>query len=738
MTFETAVHTLLEEAERTNQRRLLVLAGDRSAGIDAAYSAIEIADLERGDVSLVTTRTGFRFHRIPPSRAGELLGTTRSMIVLDCHDGWSPTAIGQVAGAVDGGGLLVLLTPPLSSWPATRDSFDERLVVRPYRLSDVTGHLRTRLVETIETHPGVAIVEVASSRRRTVRRDGLTGESPSRRVDSTDHVGGRRFPCEVYDACVTGDQRRALRSFERLGDPKTAIVVEADRGRGKSTAAGFAAAAFAIEGNAVLVTAPNESNAKTLLDSADTVLERFGDRDDTRGSIRFERPIDAIDVAGEMDVVFVDEAAAIPVRQLQELLCGPSIGFCTTVRGYEGTGRGFEVRFRDRLRESDYETVDVHLDEPIRYAPNDPLETWLFRSLLLDASPPPASLVSDATPDSVEYREFDRSEVAENEHLLRSIFGLLVEAHYRTDPNDLARLLDAPNLSVHGLVHDGHVVSVALLAGEGGLDRDSCAAVYRGGRIRGNVLPELLMSQLREETAGELRCDRVVRIATHSAVRRSGFGSRLLCELRERSDADYFGTIFGATPELIRFWQQNGLLTIHLSATRNDTSGEYSILMVDPLSERAFEVIDRQEQWFTHRLPGILSDPLRDADPDVVRSAIATVETRIDPELSDREWTQVVSTAYGPGMYDVSPQGFRSLAMAALLDPELSLDAAAERLLVLKVLQGYDWRDVARIEGYRSPGHVMRTLAATYRPIVDRFGTERALDERTNYRDTEQ
>jgi len=92
---------------------------------------------------------------------------------------------------------------------------------------------------------------------------------------------------------------------------------------------------------------------------------------------------------------------------------------------------------------------------------------WAFRALLLDARPPVEPLVDDATPESVDYRRLEAAEALADERLLREAFGLLVLAHYRTEPNDLARLLDAPNLEARALTHDGHVVSVALLAREG-------------------------------------------------------------------------------------------------------------------------------------------------------------------------------------------------------------------------------------------------------------------------------
>jgi len=119
------------EAEAANERRVLVFAGDRDSGIDAAYDAIEAVDPT--STAIVSTREGFRFeeHR-PRSTTDELLGRTREVVVLDCHEQFVPNALGRSVGAVDGGGLLVLLTPGLDAWPAIRDRFDDSLAVPPY------------------------------------------------------------------------------------------------------------------------------------------------------------------------------------------------------------------------------------------------------------------------------------------------------------------------------------------------------------------------------------------------------------------------------------------------------------------------------------------------------------------------------------------------------------------------------------------------------------------------------
>ncbi|GAB7091842.1 tRNA(Met) cytidine acetyltransferase TmcA [Halorubrum luteum] len=765
---------LKREAERANERRLLVLAGDRDRGFDAAYDVIESIGGGDGiddEVTVVSTREGFRFDELRPTDGEALLGRTRRCVVLDCHDRFVPNALGQVSGAVDGGGLLLLLTPALDAWSDVRDGFDETLAVPPFTLGDVTGRFRRRIVDTLREHPGVAIVSLGRSddgaggtarSTPTVECNGQTDPPAWEPRSPPPAPSTAAFPAAAYEACLTADQSRAVRTLERLATPGSAVVVESDRGRGKSSAGGLAAGSLALAGRDVLVTAPRFENAAELFSRARELLTAHDALAGTQhasgrtlaattgGSVRFRSPAAAAALPDAPDAVIVDEAAALPVRLLESLLAARSIAFCTTIHGYEGAGRGFSVRFRERLTESDHAVRDVRLDEPIRYARNDPVETWAFRALMLDARPAVERAVDGVTPADCTYRTLDPDELLADEHLLSEAFGLLVVAHYRTEPNDLARLLDAPNLSARALVADGHVVSVALLAREGELSAETCRRVYEGERIRGNMVPDLLASQLRDEHAAAAAGLRTVRIATHHAVRGRGLGSRLLDRIHREfaDDVDYFSVGYGATPDLLRFWRRAGYRTIHLSATRNDASGEHSAIMIRPESDTGTELLARHAATFRDRERDALSDIHRDVDADVVRGALRACSAAVDVELTDHEWRVVVGASYGPGMYDVAPGAVRDLALAALIHgvgkdrsdddagseaTATALDDRTERLLVRKVLQGRPWDPVAEELDYASTRECMRALGEAVRPLVDRYGTAVAEAERERF-----
>ena len=738
-----AARDLLAEAERTNERRVLVLAGERDAGMAAADDLLAALPIPLAETSLVSTCDDLACEHVPVRNAGRLLGTTRQAVVLDCHADCRPNALGRVIGAVDGGGLLVVLAPLLDEWPGRRDAFDEGLAVPPFDTDDVAGRFRSRLADTLRVHPGIAVYDVATG---TLARDGLTDPAPRIQTQPAAQPEAGALPSEAHEACLTADQSDALGTFASLREPGNALVADADRGRGKSSVAGLAAACLACEGLDVLVTAPGRRSAAELFARARELLDDLGclasDGDTvettTGGRVRFAKPPEAAALPGDPDAVFADEAAAIPVRLLESLLDCPRLAFTTTVHGYEGAGRGFDVRFRDRLAEADHDVHGTSLADPIRYAGGDPVETWAFRALLLDARPAVDPLVADATPETVEYVALSGDDLAGDEHLLREVFGLLVYAHYRTEPNDLARLLDAPNLAVRALVVNGHVASVALLAREGGLDASLRTGMYDGERVKGNMIPDVLTSQLRDEDAAVPFGYRVMRIATHPAVRSRGIGSRLLGEVRAEfaDDADWLGVGYGATPELLSFWAANGYGTVQLSTTRNDTSGEYSAIMLDPLSEAGRELHDRHADWFADRIGGVLSDALRDLDPDVARAALRSCEATPDFDLGERDWQVVAGAAHGPGMYGVDPGPFRQLAVRHLVAGDANLlSAAEERLLVGKLLQARSWDDLADRLNYHSTSQAMRALGDALQPLVVEYGTEAARAELCRFED---
>lgn len=741
---------LVDQARTSNQRRLLVIHGSRPRTHKAARAALEALDAERQSTVFVGPEPSSPLPavHVRPEQSTEVMGTTQQAVVLDAHAEFDPDVLGQTVGAVDGGGLYVLLTPPLDRWPKTRDRFDETLAVPPFGLEEVQGHFRRRFLAVMREGQGVAIVDADEPR---VEQAGLVEPAEERtRSPSVSPPARASFPNLVYEACLTQDQAETVHLMETLLDPDGVVLVEADRGRGKSSAAGLAAYALLKRGLDVLVTAPSPRNTDEVFArvlelargqglEADERTERPRvEIDDAR--LWYAPASDVPDRVEGFDVLLVDEAAGLPVHVLESFLDqGRPTAFTTTVHGYEGAGRGFSVRFKERLEAIDRPVHEASMREPIRYAVADPLERFSFEALLLDAEPARIDDVGPARPGDARYRVLTGSQLLEDEGLLREAFGLLVLAHYRTRPSDLARLLDAPNVSIRCLTVDGHVASVALIAREGGLGPDLREAMYEGQRVRGNMIPDVITSQLRDENAAEPVGWRVLRIATHPEKRREGFGTRLLDEIAAESeqadtDVDWLGTSYGATPGLLSFWRQSGYRTVHLATRRNEASGEHSAVMLKGLTSRGSQLTDRTERWLVERLPSVLTDALDRLEPDVVRQTLATVEHVPTLDLSDREWRLVAAAAFGPGIYDTAPGPFRRLALLHLVDRQVELDPREERLLVSKVLQARTWERVRDELDLPSKRRAMMALGRAFQPLVDLYGTDEAEREAARYR----
>ena len=59
--------------------------------------------------------------------------------------------------------------------------------------------------------------------------------------------------------------------------------------------------------------------------------------------------------------------------------------FANTEQGYEGSGRGFRLRFEAMLAGTMPQFRRARLEQPVRWAPADPLEALVNRALVLDA-----------------------------------------------------------------------------------------------------------------------------------------------------------------------------------------------------------------------------------------------------------------------------------------------------------------------------------------------------------------
>lgn len=708
----------MAQARCTRHRRLLVLAGEadwcRRAATDVLHALASPA------VLWISAHAPDQALAFPAGQARQALGREWQALVFDAHDGFDPDALGAVGGTVVGGGVLLLLTPPLAHWPDYPDPETARIAPALFAPAAVGRRFLHRFVRLLAVAEGIAVVA----------QDG-----PLPPLPPASEPLAAPAPQGAGD-CLSDDQARAVAAVMRVatGRRRRPVVLSADRGRGKSAAFGIAAARLLRAGiSPILVTAPRLEAVAPVFAQAGRLLPRAAAGKGALhwGGARLEfcPPDQLLRRAGSARLVLVDEAAAIPAPVLQGLLERYArLAFATTVHGYEGTGRGFATRFKQVLDARTPLWKALALKAPVRWAADDPVERFLFRALLLDAVPAPAAAVAAARPEHCALELLDRDALAADEALLRELFGLLVQAHYRTRPYDLRYLLDGPNIRVYAARCRGHVVATALVATEGGFDAAAARAIWANrSRPHGHLLPETLAAHLGLQAAPLLRADRIMRIAVHPAVQGRGIGTALaqrVAAAARRAGRDYLGSSFGATAELMAFWERLGCRPVRVSHKRGAASGAHAVVVMRALSDAGCALYRDARRRYLDNLPLQLADPLRDLDPALAAACLRRERGEwVPPALSAGDWCEVAAAAAGRRLLEACPAPVQHLAAAALADPAgVALDGAAQRAALLKLIQHRPWAEVAAALALPGRAQVTALLRQALHAWVRRYG----------------
>jgi tRNA(Met) cytidine acetyltransferase len=675
-----------------------------------------------------------------------ILGTTYDFAVLDLVNDLKPNDVGRLGGVVRGGGVYVFLVPPLDAWKRYLTKFQTTLLVPQFTPNDVRHRLKQRFWLSLYSHKGVVIFDV--ERGELLKSSGVEEAEPYQ-PKPPQPPEKAVLPIKIYRLAATQDQVEVLKLFEvfyHKPKKKQAIVIIADRGRGKSAALGLGLAGIghklrkAKARVQIVVTAMEYTNLETLLDFAIRGLEALGYKPGVEKEGGEIRAIKAsgifIDVVTpymllkreNADVVAVDEAAAVPLPILYSVHKRfDRLVFATTIHGYEGAGRGFSIRFLKYLKEA--EDTDVYLyemEEPIRYGRGDPVEQWLFDAFLLNAEP------AKVEPEDLEYVKrkevvyLKEEDILKDEETFRQFFGIYVQAHYRNEPDDLGMLLDAPHHTARALaLPNGKVVVSVELAFEGALDDLSIDQALRGLKLPGNIIPDRFLKYWRLPEFAKLKGWRIVRIATHPELQDMGLGTLMLKKIEEEArhlGMDWVGVGFGVYDKLLRFWVRNGYVPIHLSPERNPSSGEYSVLLVKPLNEKAEAYVKYANVEFRRRLIHSLMGPYGDLLPTEVQLLLEDWGWEVDaaPTLSKNQLDRLVAYAYGPMTYENVTDAMYMLATQYFYGAKTkrpSLPDVAVKALISKVLQAKPWKEAAEAAGVRR-GDLMLLLREVVKTLL--------------------
>ena len=294
----------------------------------------------------------------------------------------------------------------------------------------------------------------------------------------------------------------------------------------------------------------------------------------------------------------------------------------------------------------------------------------------------------------VRYVRVDKWDLARNYELFRSIYSLLVTAHYRNEPDDIVTILDAPHHEVRALFLGDVPVAVAHLAVEGPV-RDVARAVSTG------VEGVLVLDKLLRFDAGfaRFRGWRIVRIAVHPRLQRRGLGSRLLREVEGECRLDFVGSIF-SRGDVLGFWVRNGYRVVYVSPRFNRVTGEKNIAVVKPVSQRFAEALSKALPEVKLRLLLGLHDVYRDLPSEYAVEALrslADVRCRFDVELSPGQSRRLELFLAGRVRYEAASDAVYLLAVKRMCSGWFPSQHQEALAIVSRVLQGKPMDDVASL-----------------------------------------
>jgi tRNA(Met) cytidine acetyltransferase len=227
-----------------------------------------------------------------------------------------------------------------------------------------------------------------------------------------------------------------------------------------------------------------------------------------------------------------------------------------------------------------------------------------------------------------------------------------------------------------------------------------------------------------------------MRIAIHPAVRGRGLGTRLIDAVAAQSIADrwdWIGSSFGATLDLLRFWERSACLPVRVGLTREASSGTHSVLVLRPLTARSRALFRLARARFSEHLTHLFADPLRELDPEIARHLLYCGDAAQDAQrhrlgelLDDRDWLDLRAFAFARRGFEDSLVPIWKLIGVALADPHVvdRLGPTDWALLVARVLQKRSWQEVAAIACVPGRAQVIEALRRSCRRLVTYYQDE--------------
>jgi tRNA(Met) cytidine acetyltransferase len=146
------------------------------------------------------------------------------------------------------------------------------------------------------------------------------------------------------------------------------------------------------------------------------------------------------------------------------------------------------------------------------------------------------------------------------------------------------------------------VLAVAVISAEGCLPDALVQQIYQGQRrVQGHLAAQSLVYHCLTAAAGALSIWRIQRVMVQPELQQQGLGKQLLSQisaLAQLQQVDLLSTSFGATVQLVQFWQRLGFVAVKLSQQAEQSSNEFSVLMCRPLQSPPIIDFAALQHWF--------------------------------------------------------------------------------------------------------------------------------------------
>ncbi|HFE37520.1 MAG TPA: tRNA(Met) cytidine acetyltransferase, partial [Gammaproteobacteria bacterium] len=472
------LNSLLAQAKKGFCRIPVLIAGEYQERSQLAEKFLD--QFEQKTTIWVSGQTQPAFSKPTKLKANNVIGKEYQLIIYDIEYNFEPNLFAALSGTLCGGGLMLVLSPPVKNW----------IIEQQKQANWFTW----RFIKILSTSPRCPNITTGSI--RTESPHFLRDQRPS----------ASKHPLLAQQALAIQKIVQVVR-----GHRNRPLVLLADRGRGKSAALGIAASQLLASGvQNILLTSPSMEACTIVfkhlkLNLASASFPK-GQVITNNAALRFISPDSLVKTLPSTNLLLVDEAAGIPTATLALITQKYArIVFASTIHGYEGSGHCFSIKFFEHLDRLTPNWKKFELTSPVRWAQADPLEA-LSNQLFLFSSqekqePDTAHKISNPA-----IQQISAENLVKNEGLLNQLYALLSSAHYRTQPSDLLHLLNDANIVIFLMQENKQLIAAAFATSEGCLEQDIGKQIYLGNRrLKGNIIPQTLATHPGIENAVQHR-----------------------------------------------------------------------------------------------------------------------------------------------------------------------------------------------------------------------------------------